>query len=70
MFTTLTLTIAVLLQAAPAAPLNDALLEAARTGNTAQVVALPDKGADVNAKARYDMTPLMFAACCGSLNSI
>jgi outer membrane protein assembly factor BamB len=68
MFTTLTLTIALMLQVAPAAPLNDALLEAARTGNNAQVVALLDKGADVNAKARYDMTPLMFAASNGHLD--
>src|SRR5262245_20001332 len=68
MFTTLTLMLALLLQATPAAPLNDGLLEAARTGNTAHVVALLDKGADVNAKGRYDMTPLMFVASNGHLD--
>ena len=46
-----------LLQAGGATASNEPLLEAARTGNAAQVTAALDTGADVNAKARYDVTP-------------
>jgi outer membrane protein assembly factor BamB len=46
---------------APAA-LAEELWEAAREGDVARVRAALDKGADVNAKARYDRTALSFAA--------
>ena len=49
---------------------NEALLEAARTGNRPQVTAALDGGADVNAKARYDVTPLIFAATNGHLEVV
>ena len=42
--------------------LNDQLWEAARGGDAAAVVALLDKGADVNAKFRYGATALFKAA--------
>jgi outer membrane protein assembly factor BamB len=42
--------------------LNQQLHEAARKGDVNLVKSLLDRGADVNAKARYDVTPLM-AAC-------
>ena len=46
-----------------AAPtLNDQLYEAARKGDPAEVKALLDKGADVNAKFRYGATALFKAA--------
>jgi hypothetical protein len=35
---------------------NEALFEAARAGDTAAITAALDRGADVNAKARYAMT--------------
>jgi outer membrane protein assembly factor BamB len=50
-----------------AGPLNEQLWEAARKGDAAAVKALLDKGADVNAKARYDATALHFAADKGHL---
>jgi hypothetical protein len=50
--------------------LNTGLLEAARTGNLALVRTALDKGADVNAKARYDVTPLIFAATNGHLDVV
>jgi outer membrane protein assembly factor BamB len=59
-----------LLQAAPAATLNEQLLEAARTGDVARIAAALDKGADVNAKARYDVTPLIFAATNGHVEAV
>jgi outer membrane protein assembly factor BamB len=40
----------------------NALLEAARTGDRAQVVALLNNGADVNAASRYNVSALGFAA--------
>ena len=49
---------------------NEALLEAARTGNRPQVTAALDGGADVNAKARYDVTPLIFAATNGHVEVV
>jgi ankyrin repeat protein len=42
--------------------LNEQLWEAARTGDAAAVRTLLDGGADVNAKFRYDQTPLFKAA--------
>lgn len=42
--------------------LNDQLWEAARSGNAAAVMALLDKGAEVNAKFRYGATALFKAA--------
>lgn len=42
--------------------LNDQMWEAARKGDAAQVAALLDKGADVNAKFRYGTTALFKAA--------
>ena len=41
---------------------NEALWEAARAGDTARITAALAQGADVNAKSRYDVTPLIFAA--------
>ncbi|HVG30610.1 MAG TPA: ankyrin repeat domain-containing protein [Pyrinomonadaceae bacterium] len=58
--------------AAAAAPaqdkqkLNEDLWEAVRHGDAATVKALLDKGADVNARGRYQMTPLFKAAERGS----
>lgn len=46
----------------PKQALNDQLFEAARKGDAAQVTALLDKGADVNAKFRYGQTALFKAA--------
>lgn len=43
-------------------PLNEQLWEAARKGDPAEVRALLDKGADVNAKFRYGQTALFKAA--------
>ena len=51
----------VMAQASPSA-LNESLWEAARAGDAARVASLIAEGADVNAKARYDMTALHFAA--------
>ena len=47
--------------------LNDKLFEAVRAGDAAQVTALLDKGADVNARYRYGMTALFKAAERGNL---
>jgi outer membrane protein assembly factor BamB len=41
---------------------SDALLDAARSGDAARVVALLDGGADVNAVSRYNVSALGFAA--------
>ena len=43
-------------------PLHEELWAAARAGDLARVKAALDKGADVNAKARYNATALTFAA--------
>jgi len=66
----LLLPLALLLALAPQAPaqgdpkqqLNEQLYEAARRGDAAEVKALLDKGADVNAKFRYGATALFKAA--------
>jgi hypothetical protein len=39
---------------------NESLWEAARTGDTARITAALAQGADVNAKSRYDVTPLIY----------
>jgi len=60
--------------AAPAKPanpaLNEELLNAAKKDDAAAVKSLLAKGADVNAKTRYNQTPLMFAAERGSLEIV
>ncbi len=73
---TLTLT-AVLIAAAIAVAIgqgaqaaNEALWEAARAGDTGAITAALAKGADVNAKSRYDVTPLIFAAGSGRLEAV
>jgi outer membrane protein assembly factor BamB len=55
---------------APASEANEALWDAARSGDTARVAALLDKGVDVNAKARYGATALFFAADQGRLETV
>jgi len=60
--------------AAPAKPadpaLNEELLNAAKKSDAAAVKSLLAKGADVNAKTRYNQTPLMFAAEKGHLEIV
>jgi hypothetical protein len=63
---TLLLILLVLTQAAT----PDVLFDAARSGDRAQVVRLLDAGIDVNAKARYGGTALMFAADKGRLDVV
>jgi outer membrane protein assembly factor BamB len=55
---------------APTADVNESLWDAARSGDTARVAALLDKGVDVNAKARYNATALFFAADKGHLDTV
>lgn len=50
--------------------LNDQFFEAARKGDVADVTALLDKGADVNAKFRYGSTALFKAAERGNLEVV
>ena len=49
---------------------NEALWEAARAGDTAAITAALAKGADVNAKSRYDVTAVIFAAGSGRLEAV
>ena len=49
---------------------NERLWEAARAGDTARITAALADGADVNAKARYDVTALVFAAGSGRLEAV
>ncbi len=49
---------------------NESLWEAARAGDTARITEALTRGADVNAKARYDVTPLIFAAGNGRLDAV
>jgi hypothetical protein len=49
---------------------NDDLIAAAKRGDSAAVKALLAKGADVNAKTRYNQTPLMFAAEKGHIDTV
>jgi outer membrane protein assembly factor BamB len=67
--TTLLLVLA-LLQGTPASTLNETLFEAARAGDTARITDALDRGANVNAKARYDVTALIFAAMDGRLDAV
>jgi outer membrane protein assembly factor BamB len=54
----------------PAANQVEALFEAARTGDRARVAALLDAGVDVNARSRYNVTALGFAADKGQLDVV
>lgn len=56
--------------AAAAAPLTDDLFRAVRAGDAAAVKALLDQGVPVDAKARYDRTPLSFAADRGNVEIV
>ena len=49
---------------------NESLWEAARAGDTARITAALGQGADVNAKSRYDVTALIFAAGNGRLEAV
>jgi ankyrin repeat protein len=55
---------------APEPALNEELLSAAKKGDLAAVKSLLPKGASVNAKTRYDQTPLMFASEKGHLEIV
>lgn len=57
-------------QQSAANPLHDELWAAARAGDLARVKAALDKGVPVDAKARYDMTALGFAADKGHLEVV
>jgi outer membrane protein assembly factor BamB len=59
-----------LVAAAPAADPREALWSAARAGDTAGIAAALDRGADVNAKSRYDATALFYAADRGHLEAV
>jgi hypothetical protein len=63
--TSLLLTISII--PALADDVGDELLAATRKGDITQVKALLDKGANVNAKTRYNQTPLFFACDRGNL---
>ena len=54
-------------QASPAA--NESLFEAARAGDTARIAAALNRGANVNAKSRYEVTALILAAGNGRLDA-
>lgn len=66
------LLLAALAAAAPPPPsdLDDELLAATRKSDVAKVKELLDKGANVNAKTRYNQTPLFFACDRGSIELI
>ena len=49
---------------------NESLFEAARAGDTARIAAALDRGANVNAKSRYEVTALIFAAGNGRLDAV
>src|SRR6187549_3120112 len=49
---------------------NESLWEASRAGDTTRITAALAKGADVNAKSRYDVTALIFAAGSGRLDAV
>jgi hypothetical protein len=59
---------ALMQQPAPASA--EALFDAARRGDRARVAQLLDAGVDVNAKARYDVTALVFAADKGHMDVV
>ena len=49
---------------------NESLWEGSRAGDTTRITAALAQGADVNAKSRYDVTPLIFAAGNGRLDAV
>ena len=49
---------------------NESLWEAARAGDITRITAALEQGADINAKARYDVTALTFAAGNGRLDAV
>lgn len=49
---------------------NEALWEAARAGDTAGITTALAQGADVNAKSRYNVTAIIFAAGSGRLDAV
>jgi hypothetical protein len=49
---------------------NELLWEAARAGDATRITAALEQGADVNAKAKYDVTALIFAASNGRLDAV
>jgi outer membrane protein assembly factor BamB len=49
---------------------NEALWQAARDGDTAGITTALARGADVNAKSRYEVTALIFAAGSGRLDAV
>ena len=49
---------------------NEALWDAARAGDTAKITSALAQGANVNAKSRYDVTALFFAASSGRLDAV
>src|SRR5215510_11874713 len=61
--------IAMLMQQPPSSA-ADSLFDAARRGDRARVQQLLDAGVDVNARARYDVTALAFAANNGHLDVV
>mgnify|MGYP003576274042 FL=1 len=67
--TKLVFALVLLLQTA-GADLTESLWETARAGDDARITAAPDKGANVDAKSRYDVTPLIFAASSGHLAAV
>ncbi|HSE41068.1 MAG TPA: ankyrin repeat domain-containing protein, partial [Acidobacteriota bacterium] len=50
--------------------LNQQLIEATRNGDVATVKSLLDRGADVNAKSRYNITPLAISCDKGNLEMV
>ena len=61
---------AIAVVAGQSTPANEALWEAARAGDTARITAALGQGANVNAKSRYDVTALIFAAGSGRLDAV
>jgi outer membrane protein assembly factor BamB len=55
---------------APRQAANEALFEAARTGDVKGIDAALNRGADINATSRYDVTALMFAANNGRVDAV
>jgi outer membrane protein assembly factor BamB len=66
----LSLVLPLLLSAAPPAGPAEALWSAARSGDTAAIAAALDRGADVNARSRYEATALFYAADRGHLEAV
>src|SRR5712691_11759045 len=62
--------IAALMQQPAPSPSAEALFDAARRGDGARVEQLLDAGVDVNARARYEVTALAFAANNGHLDVV